>query len=38
MEEPKASREKEVLHELAKWDVVARRDVGNRPVTAMQIR
>lgn len=35
-EEPKSSGEAE--HELGKWDVVARRDVGNRPVTVLQVR
>jgi prolactin regulatory element-binding protein len=36
VEEPLASGD--VVQELGKWDVVARREVGNRPVTAMQIR
>ncbi|KAJ9104244.1 hypothetical protein QFC19_004061 [Naganishia cerealis] len=36
--EPKGSEDKAVNQELGKWDVVARRDVGNKPVTALELR
>lgn len=36
--EPKGSGDKAVGHELGKWDVVARREVGNKPVTALELR
>jgi hypothetical protein len=36
--EPKGSNDKAVDQELGKWDVVARRDVGNKPVTALELR
>ncbi|KAJ9094458.1 hypothetical protein QFC21_005997 [Naganishia friedmannii] len=35
--EPKGSDDKAVDQELGKWDVVARRDVGNKPVTALEL-
>ncbi|KAJ9119600.1 hypothetical protein QFC22_003309 [Naganishia vaughanmartiniae] len=35
--EPKGSGDKSVDQELGKWDVVARRDVGSKPVTALEL-